>query len=324
MSFINYLLSKIISILFTTLIYIIFLITLYITTFNINIVVIYSLLFVPVILMFHLINYLIYNKQYNNFKKLIDNTNELYLISELIEKPNNYIEYMYYDLLKSISRSSIEEINKLEKSNINDKNYINSWIHEIKTPLTSLSLMNSNNYNSKVATEIKRIENYLDDILNYAKVSTLEKSVLIKSINLNELVNNVIVEQMTLLQHANTNIDVNGELTVNSDSRMIMFIIKQLLTNTIKYCVNPNITITLKDNTLIYQDDGIGIPSHDIRRVTEYGFTGDNGKTQSTSSGIGLFIISEYCKKLNIELNIESKVNEYTKFTLNFLNLTKL
>ena len=76
--------------------------------------------------------------------------------------------------------------------------------------------------------------------------------------------------------------------------------------------------ITLSENSLIFEDNGPGIPSHELSRVTERGFTGAAGRRHGQSTGMGLYIVSELCKKLNIELEISSEEHRFTRFSLSF------
>ncbi len=70
------------------------------------------------------------------------------------------------------------------------------------------------------------------------------------------------------------------------------------------------------------EDNGIGIPSHEISRVTERGFSGTNGRNAGGSTGMGLFIVRELCSRLDMTLGIESKPQEYTRIVLEFNVMT--
>ena len=69
---------------------------------------------------------------------------------------------------------------------------------------------------------------------------------------------------------------------------------------------------------LIIEDNGIGIKSSDIRQVFDKTFTGTNGREKTTSTGMGLYIAKNLCKKLGHKIEIESKENEYTRVFITF------
>ena len=69
---------------------------------------------------------------------------------------------------------------------------------------------------------------------------------------------------------------------------------------------------------LIVEDNGIGIPSDEVERVFEKGFTGNIGRLNSKSTGIGLYLCKKLCDKLGLLIDIESEINSYTKVIITF------
>ena len=123
---------------------------------------------------------------------------------------------------------------------------------------------------------------------------------------------------MELLISADISMSIEGECSAYTDSKLVVFIIKQLLINCAKYCRECQVNITLGENRLIFKDNGPGIPSHELSRVPERGFTGAAGRSHGQSTGMGLYIVSELCKKLNIGLEISSEEHSFTRFSLSF------
>ena len=79
-----------------------------------------------------------------------------------------------------------------------------------------------------------------------------------------------------------------------------------------------DIHIVLEPDCLVFEDNGPGIPAHELARVMEQGFTGGAGRKQGGSTGMGLYIVSELCKKLNIGLEIASEEQCFTRFIFHF------
>lgn len=77
-----------------------------------------------------------------------------------------------------------------------------------------------------------------------------------------------------------------------------------------------------KDKQIILEilDNGMGIPKCDIGRVFNKSFTGLNGRKVSSSTGMGLYIVNNLCKKLGHRIDVESKEGEYTKVVFSFDN----
>lgn len=111
---------------------------------------------------------------------------------------------------------------------------------------------------------------------------------------------------------------------MHSDGKWVEFIINQIIVNSIKYSNSkePMISIysTKKANSvmLTIEDNGAGIIDKDINRVFEKGFTGENGRKFSKSTGMGLYLCEKLCSKLGLKIIIVSEVNKGTKVTLIF------
>ena len=221
--------------------------------------------------------------------------------------------------MKEISRSAIGAVEKARAEKQDYCDYVESWVHEIKTPLTACSLILANGGEpSKLRRELRRADNLTETILTYAKLRTVEKDTQISLADIRKICDQAVREEMELLISADISISIEGECAAYTDSKLLVFILKQLLINCAKYCRGCQVNITLSENSLIFEDNGPGIPSHELSRVTERGFTGAAGRRHGQSTGMGLYIVSELCKKLNIELEISSEEHRFTRFSLSF------
>ena len=252
-------------------------------------------------------------------KSRLDAMPEKYLIAETLERPYDLLEQEYYLLMKEISRSAIGAVEKARAEKQDYCDYVESWVHEIKTPLTACSLILANGGEpSKLRRELRRADNLTETILTYAKLRTVEKDTQISLADIRKICDQAVREEMELLISADISISIEGECAAYTDSKLLVFILKQLLINCAKYCRGCQVNITLSENSLIFEDNGPGIPSHELSRVTERGFTGAAGRRHGQSTGMGLYIVSELCKKLNIGLEISSEEHSFTRFSLSF------
>ncbi|MGN0706910.1 MAG: sensor histidine kinase [Faecalibacterium sp.] len=249
----------------------------------------------------------------------LDALPEKYLIGETLEKPRNAVELEYYLLMKEVSRSAIGAVEQARAEKQDYCDYVESWIHEIKTPLTACSLILANGADpAKLRREIRRADNLTETILTYAKLQTMEKDTQITLVELREVCSRAIREEMELLIAADIGISVDGCTIVYSDAKLLVFILKQLLINCAKYCPGCQIRISLEEGLLRFEDNGSGIPAHELSRVTERGFTGIAGRKHGQSTGMGLYIVSQLAEKLNICLEIVSQEHCFTRFLLRF------
>ena len=276
-----------------------------------------------------LIDYFRKRKFYTDLLSNIDSLDKSYLVLETLIKPEFYDGELLYQALYEINKSMIENINKIEKQMIDFKDYIEMWIHEIKIPLSTLILINTNHKNSfdkKVQTQLKRLDDYVDQVLYYARCENAEKDYLIKEIDLLKVIKNVGLKNMDDLLENKVDYNVNSvESKVLTDSKWLEFILDQIVNNSIKYkkdIPNSYINISIKDDKdktiLIIEDNGIGIKESDLKQVFDKTFTGENGRSKRKSTGMGLFIAKNMCEKLGHKIEVESRENEYTKVFITF------
>lgn len=260
--------------------------------------------------------------------KSVDNLDKKYLISEIIKEPPFVEARLYYYLLKKASKSMRDEIN-IEKNKRKDyKEYIEQWVHEVKTPISLIKLIEENNKtstSSSILQQLEDIDRYVEQALFYARSEDVEKDYLIKEISLEECVHKVITRNKQVFILNNIDIEMeNIDKNVYCDSKWLEFILNQIIVNSVKYRndKNPIVKITSLDikngYQLIIEDNGMGIPKDELGRVFEKGFTGNIGRLSSKSTGIGLYLCKKLCDKLGLVIKVESEENLYTRVIIVF------
>lgn len=275
------------------------------------------------------IDYLRKKKFYTVLLSNIEALDKGYLVLETLVKPEFYDGELLYQALYEINKSMSENVNKITEQWYDFKNYIEMWIHEVKIPLATLILISNNHkdkFDKKVQTQLKRLEDYVDQVLYYARCENAEKDYLIKEVNLSKVIKNIGLKNMDdLLENKiDYNVD-NSNVKVLTDSKWLEFILGQIINNSIKYKRNINdsyIKISVRDEKnktiLIVEDNGIGIKESDLKQVFDKTFTGENGRIKSKSTGMGLFIAKNMCEKLGHKIRIESVEGKYTKVFISF------
>lgn len=249
----------------------------------------------------------------------LDTMSEKYLIGETLTRPRDAVALQYYLLMQEISRSAIGAVEKARTEQQNYCEYVEQWVHEMKTPLTACSLILTNGGESfKLRRELRRADNLTETILTYARMRTAEKDTQISLVDLRAVCDQAVREEMELLIAAGICVLIEGYSQVYTDPKLLVFILKQLLINCAKYCPNCRIQMELSENRLILEDNGPGIPAHELRRVTERGFTGSLGRSRGESTGMGLYIVSQLCRNLNIRMELTSEEGLYTRFVFQF------
>ena len=276
-----------------------------------------------------IIEYFKRKKFYDNLLKMLEELDEKYLITEIIKTPNFLEGQIFKNSLEQIDKSMLENVNKYKYMTEDYKEYIESWIHEIKIPIATSKMVIENNKNAitkSIDEELDKVENYIEQALFYARSNTVEKDYYIRKVVLKEIVNESIKKNKGSLIQEKISIDIHDlEIEVNTDNKWIVFILNQIIQNSIKYRKKENSVIEIyanqgKENVILYiKDNGIGIKQGEITRVFEKGFTGTNGRlSNKKSTGIGLYLCKKLCNKLGIGIELNSVQNEGTEVKLVF------
>lgn len=235
------------------------------------------------------IEYFSKQRFYKNLENILSELEEKYLVTEIINTPEFAEGKILKSSLEQINKSMVENVNKYKYKQEDYKEYIELWIHEIKIPIASSKLIIENNKNQttkSIDEELQKIENYIEQALYYARSNTVEKDYYVKKVNLKDIVNESIKKNKKVLIHEKISVNVHDlDLEVNTDNKWIVFILNQIIQNSIKYKKQDNnLEIEIyakqgKENVILYiKDNGIGIKKGEITRVFEKGFTGTNGR----------------------------------------------
>lgn len=325
----QYILSKIPYLIINLIIYLLLIILLMVAdTPKIILFLIFMIWFVPLIV-YMILEYIKERKFYKDIVNITKNIDKKYLLPEVIKKPNYYEGEIFYNVLKEANRNMHEEVNFYKHLQSEYKDYVETWVHEIKTPIASAKLILENSYikeKTALIDEISKIDQYITQALYYSRSTDVSNDYIVREFNLKNIINECIRDNRR--DFINKKIAANiGNIDINviSDAKWIKFIINQIIINSIKYSKKENGYINIylleKDSnrfSLVIEDNGIGIPKSDINRVFDKGFTGENGRIYGKSTGIGLYLCKKLCSKLNLEINLKSEVNNGTTVIINF------
>ncbi|MCF6411372.1 sensor histidine kinase [Pseudalkalibacillus salsuginis] len=201
------------------------------------------------------------------------------------------------------------------------------WIHEVKTPLTAMHLMiermEDEPLKANLTYEWLRIHLLLDRQLHQKRIPFMENDLFIEQIELEPLIFNEIKTIQTWCIQKGIGFEVDLEETkVLSDTKWLSFILRQLLTNAVKYSDASEIHINSchQDGQMILQvkDAGRGIDPKDLPRIFEKGFTSTTHHHDRASTGMGLYLAKKAAQPLLIDIQVESELGSGSTFTLTF------
>ncbi|MCR5431095.1 MAG: sensor histidine kinase [Lachnospiraceae bacterium] len=265
---------------------------------------------------------------YNRVMKALEDIDKKYLVSEMFDKPGFYEGDILVEVLNESNKSMAENVAKYRRKSKEFREYIEMWVHEAKLPLATMRLMCHNNpgIENKMAVQLGRIDDYIENVLYYARSENAEQDYVIKEVSLKKTFGNVAVKNRETLQMIDAVIETDGlDIGVMTDGKWLEFIFGQLMANSIKYySPERQLIISVRAEktddriTVYFRDNGIGIDAADLPKVFEKSFTGQNGRKDSKSTGMGLYIVKNLCERLEHGITIESVKDEYTEVKLVF------
>ena len=224
---------------------------------------------------------------------------------------------------------------------INDKKALQTSLedisHQLKTPLTSISIMLDNireNPNMDEHTrqefiyEISRQINWINWlVISLLKLSKLDSNTAVfvqKEIKVEDLINNVVKNLAIPIDIKQQNVIVNG----SSDVMFVGDYNWQLeaLTNIVKNCIehtveNKNIYINWEENNfytkIAIKDEGVGIDKKDVKHIFERFYKGKNSSENSV--GIGLALAKSIIEKDNGYIICASELGRGTTFEIKYM-----
>ena len=246
--------------------------------------------------------------------------------------------WFHYQKLSDVKEDNERLVNEnktLKSEMLNQKDDLNAyflmWLHQIKTPMTVSKLLlekPDETTNTKLKMQLMYIEQYINMAMNYLKMIDHSTDMDITEVNLDDIIKDLLKKYSLLFIHNHISLDYQSNAKyVVSDSKWLTILIEQILSNALKYTENGKISIQyLEDkHALEIKDTGIGIRSEDIPKIFDRGYSGFNGRMNEKSSGLGLYLARKISERLNIQIEVESKLSKGSIFRLVFpTNLTKM
>lgn len=223
---------------------------------------------------------------------------------------------------------SVEENKKFrdseKKRRADVKNYLTIWTHQIKSPIFALRLLLKKDEINKIECEkeIFEIEEYVGNILGYARLNADSTDYVFDKYNLDEIIRGVIRKYSIQFIGKNNSLDFcETKKIILTDAKWFSFLLEQIISNAIKYTQNGRVAIYLNKDELVIEDNGIGIMAEDLPRIFDAGYTGYNGRLEKKSTGLGLNLSKNIGKSLRVTLRCESEPKIGTKMYINLRNI---
>ena len=246
----------------------------------------------------------------------------------------NFKGNVIYKEVDKLVKEYDEEIYSLkeELEEIND--YMTNWIHEVKIPISVLEIISKRirdidtGLSKDIRTSVSRINRLVEQAMYSSRAGNYSSDFLIGETDLENVVKEVIKKNKYQFIYNKIEIETQDlNYTILTDKKWITHIIELIVDNSIKYSkAGGKIEIFTKEAKngieLHIKDYGLGIVPQDIDRIFDKGFTGQNGRKITKSTGMGLYISKKILNKLSHKIEVISTPGEFCDVYITFYKLS--
>lgn len=260
---------------------------------------------------------------YKKCRSLTMVENSIDVTLDNLPKTSNQIEEMYTEILKLLTNEKNEEINNILNSKKETMEYVTLWSHQIKIPITALQLL-ANDTDEEIRIEILNrlfeIEQYQDMMLQYLRLEGGGSDYVLADYSVKDMVNQAVkyFARIFISKGISVKIQVDESRKVVTDEKWMVFVLKQLISNALKYTSKGEICISFDNDELLIKDSGIGIAKEDLPRIFDMGYTGYNGRKDKKATGLGLYLTKQILDRLNHKIEIDSQIGVGTRVFIKF------
>lgn len=231
--------------------------------------------------------------------------------------PANSLEEAYAAIIEALEAEREQLAGQNEKRQRDADEYYALWVHQVKTPIAALRLLlgrEGDPTRNDLELELFRIEQYVGMVLQYQRLTSIQGDLAFEPCETRPLVMRAVKHCAPLFIGKKLPVQV-GQITGGTvtDEKWMVFVLEQLLVNAIKYTNKGEVRIYSEGEALIIEDTGMGIVPEDLPRVFERGFTGALGRSERSSTGLGLYLCRRILTRLGFGIGIESTPGVGTK-----------
>jgi signal transduction histidine kinase len=276
------------------------------------------------------------NRLYKKIRKLsnytldiLENKSKLDIVDNS-EGELSILRNRLYDITRLLKENNL----LLEKEKLYLKQALADISHQIKTPLTSLYLLNEiiskekdskkrNLFIDKMKDELERIEWLVSSLLKISKIDSGTIVFKEEKVNINNLINLVYKDMYQFIKDKKIKFNINNDegIYIKGDFNWL----KEALINIVKNCIEHTpmkgtIDIDYDDNPLYVKitvkDSGEGIDKKDIKHIFERFYKAKN--SDKNSIGIGLSLSKSIINNHHGDIEVKSVKGKYTLFEIKF------
>ena len=272
-----------------------------------------------------------YLKVKGNFKHIQKDIETEDALRQIHFVEDNYYTELIEQIIEKLNKENEQSRLEYEKRADQIEEYITEWVHDIKVKVAVCDLvledLEDEETVERLAPPLEQIKFMVGQLLYITRANHYSQDLHVEYVDLMEVVKGRIKENAPFF--INKDITIENKLvpaTFLADKKWLEYIIGQVLNNASKYTKQGGkvLIYTKEDEWAVHlhiKDNGVGIPSEEVKRIFDKGFTGTNGRLTTKSTGMGLYYAKKMANALSIGLCAEAVQNEYTDMILSFYKL---
>lgn len=218
--------------------------------------------------------------------------------------------------------SLIDELNRLDEAR---EMLVSNVAHELKTPITRIRGQLEGIIDGVYSPTPDQLNRMLDSINQLQQlIDSLQKIVMAESYGSQVNKQDIYLHQLVTDLFAGVSKSdikfinqVPKDATVYADRRMLIEVLDNLITNSVRYTSKGSISLQFEDGIIRVKDTGIGIGQNDLPYIFERLYRADKSRSKDTGGfGLGLSIVKEIVVAHNWEINVQSEVGKGTTFEI--------
>ncbi len=200
--------------------------------------------------------------------------------------------------------------------------YYTVWVHQIKMPITAMSLTLQNEDSplaDKLSSRLLEISQYVEMVLAFLRLRSESTDYVFAECDLDAIIRRAVAKfSSEFIDRGLRLIYEPVNRAVVTDEKWLTFVLEQIISNALKYTRSGSVSIYMNGKTLSVEDTGAGIAPEDLPRIFEKGYTGINGREDTAASGIGLYLCKRICANLGADIAVKSEPGKGTTVSVTF------
>lgn len=255
-----------------------------------------------------MVHFFFYQKRHVDYRRILQN---IQVMLDQLPEPQTLPEADLQAILTEKKRLLDAYVTGWQTKRQESLDYYTAWVHQIKTPISVMRMIlesEDTEEHRELSAELFRMEQYVEMALSYLRLDSESSDYVFGEYSLDGIIKQAIHKYAPQFVRRRIRLIYQPVFVqVLTDEKWLLFIIEQILSNSIKYTREGAVTITVTgEKVLKIADTGIGIAPEDLPRIFEKGFTGYNGRSDKKSTGLGLYLCKMAADRLNHKISARS------------------